>query len=224
MRGFLITFLIVIIVAGAIAYWLWSNADRLPDGTVLQKAGQALQTEPPEPPLQTPLDYHQLEAVGGIPLAEAERAGLRGADYAYLRSFEPLQISDGVEAVEGRVVRGKHYDLGYQCLTDPPEEQYLEFNIGGDWDLLHFGIGFDDAHASDPEDKWAIEIEVKGDGKLLFGPYTIKPTEPPYFTQVDVTDVGRIVFVSRRLGRVNPFTPLILDPFLRREAPPTGAE
>jgi len=217
MRGFWITFVIVILLAGGVVYWLWSNADRLPEGTVLQQAGQALQTEEPEPPLKTPLDYHQLELVGGIPLAEAQRAGLRGADYAYLRSFTPIQFSDGVEPVEGSVVRGKHYDLGYQFLTDPPEEQYLEFNIGGDWDLLHFGIGFDDSHPSDPEDKWAIEIEIKGDGEIIFGPYTIKPTEPPYFMQADVTGISRVVFVSRRIGRRNTFTPLILDPFLRKE-------
>jgi hypothetical protein len=219
MRAFFITFLIVILLAAAVVYWLWQNAGSLPEGTVLEQAGQAVHPDQPPPPARTPDDYHVLQNQGGIPLAEATRAGLAGAGYAFLRSFEPIQISDGVAALEGVAVRAKHYDLGYQFESRPPQEQYLEFNIGGQWSELHFGFGFDDGHPSDPENKWAIDLEIQGDGAILLGPQRFSPTSEPLFTSLDVGNVNRLTFVSRRIGHGNPFAPVLLDPFLKKIAP-----
>lgn len=218
MRAFIITFLIAVVVAGGAAYLLWLNADKLPEGSVLQQAGQSMHPDDTPPPARTPADYHVLEAQGGIPLAEAQRAGLAGESYAYLRSFRPIQISEGVEPLNGAKVRDKRFDLGYQFLTQPPEEQYLEFNIGGNWDELHFGLGFDDSHPSDPEDKWAINFEIQGDGEILLEPTRLKPTSKPLFARIELSGVNRLTFVSRRVGYRNPFTPLLLDPFLKKSA------
>jgi len=218
MRAFLITFLIVIVLAAAVAYWLWSNADRLPEGSVLQQAGESMHPDEGPPPARPPQDYHVLEAQGGIPFAEATRGGLTHADYTYLLGLKPIQISDGVAPNQGAAVRGLHYDLGYRFESRPPEEQYLEFNVGGDWDVLHFGLGFDDSEPSDPEDKWSINFEIQGDGRVLFGPQRIKPTGDPIFTSLDVSGINRLTFVSRRVGWRNPFTPLLLDPFLKKTA------
>lgn len=219
MRAFFITFIIVIIVAAGTAYWLWLNADRMPEGTILKQAGQAMHTEQPEPPARAPEDYHILQTLGGIPLSEATRGGLVSADYAYLQAIEPIQISEGVEPIEGARVAGLSYDLGFQFVTRPPAEQYLEFNINGKWDELHLGFGFDDSHPSDPEDKWAIELTILGDGKELLEPTTLKPTMKPMFTSLNVSGVNRLAFVIRRVGKRNPFTPLLLDPFLKKTQP-----
>lgn len=219
MRAFLITFLIVIVLAGGVAYWLWLNADKLPAGSVLKEAGEAMHPDETPPPARPPEDYHVLEGQGGVPLAEAKRGGLAKDDYAYLRSMQPIQMSDGVGPCEGVAVRGLHYDLGYRFATRPPQEQYLEFNIGGKWDEVHFGLGFDDSEPSDPEDKWSIEFEVQGDGKVLLEPQKIKPTTKPIFTRLDVRGINRLTFVSRRIGWRNPFAPLLLDPFLKKTPP-----
>jgi len=219
MRAFFITLLIVLVIAAAVVYWLYQNAGTMPEGTVLQQAGEAIHPEVPEPPARLPSDYHVLEVQGGIPLAEATRGGLTGADYAYLRGLEPIQISDGVTPLEGVTVRGLRYDLGYQFESRLPQEQYLEFNIGAQWTDLNFGFGFDDGHPSDPEDKWAIDLEIQGDGKILFGPQRFKPTSEPVFTSIDVSRVNRLTFISRRVGHSNPFAPVLLDPFLKKSAP-----
>lgn len=223
MRGFLITLIIVILVAGGAAWWLWQNSDKLPEGSLPQRVSEKLHTEPAEIPARTPSDYHILETNGSIPLAEAERAGLSGLDYSYLRGIQPIIMSEGVGKADGFTVRGKHYDLCFSFETTPPGEQYLEYNIAGKWDELHFGFGFDDGHPSDPEGEWAIDLEIKADGEIVFGPETVKPTTDPIFTSIDVTGVNRLTFTSRRIGRNNPFAPVLVTPFLKK-APPVASE
>ncbi len=216
MRVFIVTFLIVLIIAGGAAWWLYSSAERLPEGSVIQQAGQALHADTPQPAARQPLDYHILEDQGGIPLEEARRAGLIADDYAYLYGLEPIQISDGIEQLSGIQVRGRSYDLCYRFNTTPPEEQYLEYNLNSAWDELHLGIGFDDAHPSDPQDRLAIEVEIKGDGEALFGPQVFKPTSKPVFTRVDLRGVNRLTIISRRVGHRNTFAPVLVDPFLKK--------
>jgi len=223
MRGFLITLIIVILVAGGGAWWLWQNSEKLPEGSLPRQVGQKLHTEPAEVPARTPSDYHVLEANGSIPLAEAERAGLNGADYAYLRGIQPIMMSEGIGAADGFTVRGKHYDLCYVFATTPPGEQYLEYNIAGQWDELHFGFGFDDSHPSDPEGEWAIDLEIKADGEIVYGPETVEPTTDPIFTSIDVTGVNRLTFTSRRVGKRNTFAPVLVTPFLKK-APLAASE
>ncbi len=219
MRGFLVTLIIVLLVMGGAAWWLWQNSEKLPEGSLPQQVGHKLHTEPAEVPARTPSDYHILEANGSIPLAEAERAGLSGSDYAYLRGIQPIMMSEGIGIADGFTVRGKHYDLCYVFETTPPGEQYLEYNIAAKWDELHFGFGFDDGHPSDPEDQWAIELEIKADGEIIYGPKTVKPTSEPLFTSIDITGVNRLTFTSRRIGQRNLFSPVLMTPFLKKTAP-----
>jgi hypothetical protein len=216
MRAFLVTFVIVILVLAGTAYWLWRNADRLPEGSLIRTVAQLLRGQPADEPSPTPEDYHLLQSLGGVPFGEAARAGLRGEDYAYLRSFEPIQASDGVQTRNGVTVRGKPYDLCFEFETRHPREQHLEFNIGGAWDELHFGCGFDDGHPSDPEGQWSIELEIKADGELILGPTELTPNVEPFFGSVRVKGVNRVTFTSRRNGYQNPFCPLLIDPFLKR--------
>ena len=216
MRAFIVTFLIVLIIAGGAAWWLYTSAERLPEGSIVQQAGQALHADDPLPAAREPLDYHILEDQGGVPLEEARRAGLTTDSYAYLFGLDPIQISDGVEQLSGLRVRGRSYDLCYRFNTTTPQEQYLEYNLNGAWGELHFGVGFDDAHPSDPQDRWAIEFEIKGDADVLFGPEQVKPTGEPVFTSISLQGVNRLTIISRRVGHQNTFAPVLLDPFLKK--------
>jgi hypothetical protein len=218
MRAFLITFVIAILLLGAGAYYFWKNPDKLPEGSMAQKAGEALQEKEPEVPARKPQNYHLLEAQGGIPKDEAERAGLATAEYAYLRTFEPLQVTEGITETEAIVVRGLNYDFAYSFESTPPGEQYLEFNLNRNWSELHFGFGFDDNHPSDPEAKWAIELTIQADGKQIYGPQRITPVDKPIFSRIDVAGVTRVTFVSKRIGTRNPFKPSLLDPFVLASA------
>ena len=224
MRAFLITFVIAVLLLGGGVYYIWKNADKLPEGSMARKAGESLQEEEPVIPARGPQDYHMLEGEGGIPRAEAERAGVATDAYAYLRAMQPILSSEGVAEVEGLAVRGLHYDFCYAFESTQPEEQYLEFNLNRQWSELHFGFGFEDSHASDPEGKWAIELTVQADGKPVFGPARVTPVDKPLFTRVDVTDVTRVTFVSRRVGARNPFKPCLLDPFVLSPAPGEGTK
>lgn len=218
MRAFIVTFLIVLIIAGGVAWWLYTSAEGLPEGSIVQQAGQALHADAPEPAARKPLDYHILEDQGGIPIEEARRAGLSGDDYVYLYGLEPIQISEGVEQLSGIRVRGRSYDLCYRFSSTPPQEQYIEYNLNDAWDELHFGAGFADDHPSDPQDRLAIEIEIKGDAEVLFGPEQVKPTSEPLFTSIDLQGVNRLTIISRRVGYQNTFAPVLLDPFLKKTA------
>ena len=218
MRKFILTLLIVVGLGLFVFFYLKANPSVVPEGNPLE---QVVKTEEPEPIARTPQDYHIMEAEGGIPLAEVRRAGLTGADYAYLQGLGAISLSDGVEPYSGITVRGLHFDLGYIFNSVPRSPQSAEFNVGGEWDELHFGIGFDDSHASDPDHKWAIDFEVQADGKVVFGPERIDPTTDPVYAGVDVKGVHRVTFVATRVNKANPFTPVLLDPFVRKypEAP-----
>jgi hypothetical protein len=225
MRGCLVTLILVLLIGvGGLLYWLYLNQGSGGQETLPERASQLIQAPPIEPPARTPESYHILEAQGGIPRAEAERAGLIGETYAYLLGLEPIQLSDGVSPRQQIVVRGKQFDMCYVFETRPPQEQYLEFNLGGQWERLDFGFGFDDGHPSDPEERWAIELEIKGDGKVLLGPRDFKPVDEPLFTTVPLEGVNRLVFVCRRIGYNNPFTPALLDPFASRSAGEQAAQ
>ena len=107
MRGCLITLILVLLIGvGGLLYWLWLNRGAPGQGTLPERAGQLIHPPPVEPPARTPESYHILEAQGGIPRAEAERAGLTGETYAYLLGLEPIQLSDGVSPHQQIVVRG----------------------------------------------------------------------------------------------------------------------
>jgi len=213
MRKFLITLLLVAGIGLFVFMYLRANPSVIPEGNPLDTV---VQDDGPAPVLRTPQDYHIMEQDGGIPLAEAQQAGLTGPDYAYLQGLGAINLSDGVNALEGATVRGKSFDLGYVYNSRFGSEQYAEFNINGEWDELHFGFGFDDAHPSDPQGNHAIEVEIQADGKVVFGPEVIKPTDPPVFGSADMKGIHRVTFVSRRIGKTNMFTPLILDPFVRK--------
>lgn len=164
------------------------------------------------------MDYHVLEDQGGIPLAEAQRAGLVTAQYAYLRGLTPVQLSDGVGQAGGAQVRGKRYDLCYRFETRLPEEQYLEFNLEGNWNSLDFGFGFTDTEPSDPSGKLAIVLEIKLDGAVAYASALLKPTDKPVFTTLPVAGVNRVLFTCRRVGYRNMFAPVLLDPFVTAAA------
>jgi len=213
MRRFIVVLIVVILILGAVAaYYFYSQglADDL-----IPPIGELVQPEPPPPPARTPQDYHILEDQGGIPKAEANRAGLIGDDYAYLSAMVPTNISDGIEKLAEITIRGLPYDFCYRFKSTPPEMQSLEFNLNAQWEELHFGFGFDDAHPSDPEHRWSIELTVQADGTDVYGPVEITPVTDPLFTKVNVTGVHRVTFVSRRIGFKNPFAPVLLDPFVR---------
>jgi hypothetical protein len=222
MRSCVFTVLILVVVTAAVGLLLYTMADRFEAGTPLSRAARLLRPVPPEIPARRPVDYLVLQQMGGIPQAEAERAGIATDSYAYLRTFAPLQTSQGITEVTGILLGGKSYDFCYQFNTAPPEKQYLEFNLEGKWDELHFGFGFDDTHASDPEQKWSIELTIQGDGAELMAPQLLSPVGKPYFGKVAVKGVSRVTFTSRRLGYINPFAPVLVDPFVIRAA--TGKE
>lgn len=218
MRIFIVTALLVVGLGLFAVLYLRANLDKLPQDSLAGRASQALQNELPEPAPRIPLDYHILEDQGGVPQAEAEQAGLISDDYAYLSAIGPINLSQGVEPVSGITVRGRAYDFCYSFASLPMPEQYAEFNINGDWDELHFGFGFDDSHPSDPKDQWAIELEIQGDGKAIFGPQIVKPTGEVIFNMADVKGVRRLNFVSRRIGSKNTFAPVLIDPFVIKVA------
>jgi hypothetical protein len=215
MRGFLIALIVTVILAAVVAYVLWDQAASLPKGSLARKLGEEMRAKPPEPVLRKPLDYHILQDQGGIPLAEAQRAGLVTSAYAYLRGLTPVQQSDGVGPLEAATVRGKRYELGYGFESRPPEKQYLEFNIGGKWHELDFGFGFDDAQPSDPTGKLAIELTVELDGRVAYTSPPLDTNKEPVFTSLDVSGVRRVIFCVRRIGYNNLLAPVLLDPFLK---------
>jgi hypothetical protein len=214
-RAFLTTVLILVLLGVAVGYYLWSNAERFSQGSVLHKAGKLVRPDTPPPPARIPEDYVILEGQGGVPRAEAERAGLATERYAYLSTFTPTQISAGIVPESGVVMRGQNYDFCYRFNPMHEEMQYLEFNLNGKWDELHFGFGFDDKHPSDPEKKWSLELTVQCDGQPGLPPHVITPVDKPVFAMVDVRGVQRVTLVCRRIGQVNPFTPVLVDPFVK---------
>lgn len=218
MRKFIITLLLVVGLALLVFLYLRANADKLPPDTLAGRAGQALTPAAPEAAPRMPENYHLLEGSGGIPRTEAEAAGLVGDAYAWLDGLGPINLSRGVEASGGHSVAGNAYDLCYIYNSRQPAEQYAEFNLNGEWDELHFGFGFDDGHPSDPTGKWAIEVSIQGDGRVIYGPYEIRPTTRPLFAMADVAGVNRVTFICRRIGHKNTFAPLVIDPFVIRSA------
>lgn len=214
MRAFLITLIIVVLAGLGMAWYLQRNAANYEGDSLLGKTSDYLTPDNPEPVLRTPVSYHLLEDQGGIPRAEAEASGLVTDQYAYLAATEPIQISDGVEPASALTVGGKPYDFCFKFNTTPPEQQYLEFNLLGQWDELHFGFGFDDKHPSDPKEQWAIEFRVETDGAVAFGPIELTPVDRPEFAKVETTGVNRVTFVTKRIGYRNPFAPVVVDPFV----------
>lgn len=214
MRAFLITLVVVVLAGLGLAWYLQQNAGEFEEGSLLGKTGKYLTPDEPEPVLRTPVSYHVLQDQGGIPRAEAEQAGLVTEDYTILAGTEPIQSSAGIIQVKHITVDGKPYDFSYQFGTTRPEQQFLEFNLLRKWDELHFGFGFDDKHGSDPKKNWTIEFRVETDGEVAFGPVVLTPVDEPVFTKVETTGVSRVTFVSKRIGYLNPFEPVVIDPFV----------
>lgn len=193
----------VVIFLGAAGYYYLLNSGKI-------------EFAQPEEVLRTPVDYHQLQGLGGVPIEEATRAGLVSQNYAYLRSLEPIQIAEGIELPKRVRLGGKHYDLAYEFTSTVPQDQVLEFNLLGGWEELHFGFGFKDEEGSDPNAKWAIEFSVLVDGKTAFGPERLSPVGKPAFAKVDVSGANRVTFISKRIGGANPFSPVLVDPFVKK--------
>jgi hypothetical protein len=220
-------FLLILVFVCAVAYagtvYLQQHKDQFQPQSVPGKLARMVSPTPPEklkPAPHGPLDYNILEDQGGQPLADAIAAGLVTDKWAYLSALTPVQISDGVAKAQGVGVHGKHYDLCFKFATKPPQLQYLEFNLEGKWDELHFGFGFDDKEPSDPTQQHAIELTVQADGKTVFGPQRVSPVDKPVFTQLNVKGVNRVVFISKRIGNGNTFAPVLIDPFVKLAAPP----
>ena len=212
MKIFVTTVLIALVLVAGGFWYARQNPDKLPDEVRdTLEVGQDTRAD-----ARGPQDYHILQDQGGIPRAEAERAGLITTRHAYLAAMEAIEQSEGIEQEQSIKLDSKLFDFGYRFSTTPPEMQVLEFNIQGEWDTLTFGFGFDDNEASDPTGKLAIELTVNGDGKALFGPQVISPVDEPIFTEVDVKGVRRVTFLSKRVGYNNNFSPVLLDPFVRK--------
>jgi len=221
MKAFLITVVVALLLVAAGLWYAQNNPDKLPED-VRQTLAVG---EDVTPPARGPQDYHMLQDQGGIPRAEAERAGLVSADYAYLCAYPPLRIDPGIEQISSAKCNSKLYDFSYRFNSTHPEDQVLEFNIHGEWDELTFGFGFADDEPSDPTGMLGIELIVQGDGKEIFGPELISPVTDPIFTELEVKGVRHLTFISKRVGYENGFAPLLLDPFVKsREAPADAAE
>lgn len=228
MRAFA-SFLVVLILVGAIGYagliYLRDNADKFQQDSLPARIGQDMRpsSAPPPPPASGPRDYHLLEAQGGIPLAEAEQAGLVTDKWAYLSALAPVQQSEGVQPAAA-AVRSLNYDHSWRFASTPPQYQYLEYTLGGKWDELHFGFGFADSEPSDPSNVLAIEFSILLDGKAAFGPRRLTPVDRPAFGMLDLRGVNRLVFSSKRIGTGNYFAPLLLDPFVKAADPAVADE
>ena len=217
MKAFLITVVIALLLVAVGFWYAQQHPEALPeDMRNTLEVGQDT-----SPPARGPQDYHILADQGGIPRAEAERAGLQTANWAYMAAMQPLEdLSEtGVEQVQSARVNSKLYDFAFQFTSTPAESQVLEYNIGGEWDVLTFGFGFADDEASDPTGRFAIEFSVQGDGTELFGPVSLTPNDLPVFTDIDVKGLRRVTFISKRVGKPNQFAPLLLDPFVKKAAP-----
>ena len=219
MKAFLITVVVALLLLAGGLWYAQQNPDKLPDEVRHTLAvGEDIR-----PPARGPQDYHMLQDQGGIPLAEAERAGLVTADYGYLSAMPPLKMDEGIEKLSAANCNGKLYDFSYRFNTTRPEEQVLEFNLHGEWDQLVFGFGFSDDEASDPSGTHGIELSVQADGKDLFGPALVSPVTEPIFTQLEVKGVRHLTFISKRVGFENNFAPLLLDPFVKNMPLPADA-
>jgi hypothetical protein len=219
MLSVLITLLLL--AGGAVALWYVLGQPQ-PGEPMIKRVEELAHPTPPEPEARPPQDYHILQDQGGIPKAEAQRAGLSGAGYTYLRASAPIQMSEGVDLAEAVSVRAKSYDFCYRFETRPPQEQYLEFNIGGKWDTLDFGFGFSDSEPSEAKGEHAIIFEVQLDGKVAYTSPELRPVDKPIFTTIPVTGVNRVMFMVRRMGYNNTFAPILLDPFLKTAPAPAG--
>lgn len=223
MRTMISVLIILLLLAfGAAALWYVIGKPQ-PGEPMIAKVRELAHPTAPEPEARTPQDYHILEDQGGIPKAEAMKAGLSGADYFYLRAAAPIQMSEGVDLAEGVTVNGKLYDFCYRFETRPPQEQYLEFNIAGSWDTLHFGFAFSDSEPSEAKGEHAIVFQVQLDGKEAYISPELRPVDEPIFTSIPVAGVKRVLFCVKRIGYNNVFAPVLLDPFLRTAVPGGGA-
>ncbi|MCB1217609.1 NPCBM/NEW2 domain-containing protein [bacterium] len=215
MKPFLISVVVALLLVAGGFWYASRNPDALPeDLRNRMEVGQDT-----SPPARGPLDYHILADQGGVPRSEAERAGLSSGNWAYMAALKPLEDLEqtGIEQLQSARVNGKLYDLGFRFNSTQAESQVLEYNIGGEWDTLTFGFGFSDDEASDPSGRFAIEFSVQGDGTELYGPVSLTPNDMPVFREVDVKGVRRVTFISKRVGKPNMFTPLLLDPFVKKE-------
>jgi hypothetical protein len=226
----LVWFILILIFVGAVAYagyiYLQQNKDKFNKDSMPGKLAKAVTPTPPGEIKKTvhgPIDYNILEDQGGQPQAEAVAAGLVTDKWAYLTGLSAIQATVGVKKAHGVKVRGKTYDLCYQFNSEPPEEQYLEYNLEAKWDELHFGFGFDDSEPSEPSKEHAIELTVQVDGKPVFGPQRITPTDKPIFTMLPVKGANRVLFISKRIGTNNQFAPVLLDAFVKPASPPPPA-
>jgi hypothetical protein len=216
MKAFLITVIVALVLLAAGLWYAENNPEQLPE-----KVRQTLAVgEDTTPPARRPQDYHLLEDQGGIPKAEAERAGLVSSEYAYLAAHPTLLMDEGIEQISEVRCNSRLYDFAYRFNSTRPEQQVLEFNLHGEWDELHFGFGFSDEEPSDPSGKMAIELSILGDGKLIYGPEQISPVTDPIFAKAKVWGVKHLTFISRRVGMNNPFAPILLDPFVVSIEPP----
>lgn len=221
MRSCVLTVLILTLLTAVLGAYLYLASKTAPENTFIGRVGKVLHPEPPPPPARTPESYLILEDQGGVPRSEAEQAGMVTESYAYLSELKPTNCSEGIEPASAVALGGKSYDMCFKFNTTPPEMQYLEFNLNKQWDELHFGFGFDDAHPSDPDKKWAMEYSIQADGQEVLGPLMLTPVDKPLFAKVGVSGISRISFVCRRVGYSNPFAPILVDPFVLRNSATT---
>lgn len=214
-KRFLITVLIVLVIAGGVGAYLYFQHGGFSLDKMPEPVRRVLEHKEALPPARTPQTYHILEDQGGVPREEAERAGLSGDGYAYFSALTPIQCAKAVEQCQGVVVRGKTYDMCWRFNTEPGETQVLEFNTGGNYDELHFGCGFEDTHPSDPTGNLAVELSVLADGQEVFSPRQLTPDDTPLFGMAEITGAQRVTVILRRIGRRNTLAPVLLDPFMR---------
>ncbi len=99
-----------------------------------------------------------------------------------------------------------------------------EFNLGGKFNKLEFGFGYDDNHAS-AEEGARCSLSVLGDGRTLWESSFISPNDFAVFQDVDVSGVFRLKLVVTRIlydreqdrtEYENKLSPAVLDPLLRK--------
>jgi hypothetical protein len=98
-------------------------------------------------------------------------------------------------------------------MFKPAPKQYRS-SISAGPGTNSFRPGFDDSHPSDPEGWYRNRDRERGGAAGAAAPQAGKPL----FTRLDISGVNRLTFVAGGSLR-NPFTPLLLDPFLKKSEP-----
>ena len=132
--------------------------------------------------------------------------------------FDLIPINEKKISKASRVVvRGKTYN---KCLRT---EGYhfnssIEYNIGGNHEILGFSLGFSDDHPTYDSSK-GITFYVFGDGRDLMGPIQFNTAERPFKVVVPITDVYKVKLTLKTDSHYaicgSHMSPLIIDPEIR---------